>query len=216
VGEKTEEEYRRWKEAGADRYLLKLETTNPALYARLHPGMDLANRMGCLEAIAGLDYQTGSGIIVGLPGQTAEDVERDLVYLGENDFGMISVSPFIPHPGTPLGNAAAGDMFLARKAVAVTRLLAGYAHMPAVSALAAGGHDKRPLFLESGANVVMLNFTPGRVQALYDIYPSETRTGEDPGETLDRLRSWACSRKRKIDLSRGDVIRVRERRDIHV
>ncbi len=99
-----------WKQAGADRYLLKIETSDPGLYRGLHPGMSFENRTRCLEDLAALGYQVGSGNLVGLKGQTVESLAGDLGFFKRGDFDMISVSPFIPHPQTPLAGEPAGDL----------------------------------------------------------------------------------------------------------
>ena len=104
LGEQTEETYRRWKEAGAARYLLRIETSNPELYAKLHPaGHSWERRVECLRALRGCGYQVGTGVMCGLPGQTYDDLARDIEFFAEMDVDMIGMGPYIPHPDTPLG-----------------------------------------------------------------------------------------------------------------
>ena len=104
LGEQTEETYRRWKEAGAARYLLRIETSNPELYATLHPaGHSWERRVECLRALRRCGYQVGTGVMCGLPGQTYDDLARDIEFFAEMDVDMIGMGPYIPHPDTPLG-----------------------------------------------------------------------------------------------------------------
>ena len=104
LGEQEESVYRRWKEAGALRYLIRIETSNRELYARLHPPTcSFDRRVGCIRALKRLGYVTGTGVMIGLPGQTAEDLARDIVFFGDERVDMVGMGPFIPHPETPMG-----------------------------------------------------------------------------------------------------------------
>lgn len=180
AGEAGGRAYRLWREAGADRYLLKIETTDPILYRSLHPGMDLQGRLDCIKRLKALGYETGTGLLLGLPGQTTASLARDLLYLRDGAFAMIGSGPFIPHPETPLGGAPAGDPGLALKVLAITRLLCPNAHLPVTTALQTADAPSGTAALRSGADVMMLNFTPRPYRDHYAIYPSTARRIHPP------------------------------------
>jgi biotin synthase len=211
VGERPKDDYRLWREAGADRYLLKIETADEKLYGTLHPGMSFKNRLRCLEDLKALGYQTGSGIIVGLHGQTVLSIARDIIFLKRHDFDMISISPFIPHPDTPLATAPMAEVNLVMRVIALTRIVTRNAHMPATTALGSmAGQDHRPQGLQAGANVVMPNFTPAPYRKLYEIYPGKRCVEERPDLCTGCLEGMAAGIGRSIDLSRGDTRKDRE------
>ncbi|MGE5573975.1 MAG: [FeFe] hydrogenase H-cluster radical SAM maturase HydE [Bacteroidota bacterium] len=171
VGERSRQEYAIMRRAGADRFLLKHETADPGLYSRLHPGMTLEGRLECLAHLRGLGFQVGSGNIVGLPGQTARTLAKDIMLLRSLDVEMAGIGPFIPHPGTPLASYPPGDVSMSLRMLAVARLVLPLAHLPATTALATLHPDGRRMGLECGANVVMPNVTPLEFRHLYEIYP---------------------------------------------
>jgi biotin synthase len=208
VGERAREEYRLWRAAGADRYLLKIETTDRALYASLHPGMNLDNRLRCLADLRALGYQVGSGIIVGLPGQTLASIAADIQFFREHDFDMIGIGPFIPHAATPLSGATAGNAQLTLTTVALTRIVTRNAHLPATTALGSlGKSDLRLEALKAGANVLMPNFTPQPYRKLYEIYPGKRCVSEPVGACAFCMEAMAASIGRTIDRSRGDSLK---------
>lgn len=170
IGQMPDEDYRVLREAGADRFLLKFETSDERLFRQLKPTTSLEHRLGCLRSLRRMGYQVGSGIILGLPGQDLSSVAADLLLCRDEDYEMVSIGPFIPHPDTPLGNGESGVAGGSPKAgfdtngteastgaavgpglasvrttidaVAVARLLVPRAHMPATTALAVmGGND---------------------------------------------------------------------------
>ncbi len=205
-GERSRSDYALWREAGADRYLLKVETTSASLYSRLHPGMKLQARIRCLRTLKELGYQTGSGSITGLPGQTVESVAGDLLFFRRSGMGMIGIGPFIPHPQTSLSGCAKAGPVPALRAIALARLLNPYAHIPATTALRCSSGSRAYKALECGANVVMLNFTPAVYRRLYSLYPGRAdKAGEEPAGALERLRVYAAASGRELDLSRGDI-----------
>jgi biotin synthase len=205
VGERSKDEYAIWRKAGADRYLLKVETTDPALYQSLHPGMRLENRIRCLEVLRDLGYETGSGNIIGLPGQGPSQIARDLLFLRSFGLDMLAIGPFVPHPDTPLGGLEPGSMEQTLRAIALARLLCPYCNIPATSAIGTiGGDSARRHALNAGANVVMLNFTPWPYSSLYEIYPG--RPGPDlAGKMLEGLMAWADENGREIRFSIGSA-----------
>jgi biotin synthase len=209
VGERSRQEYQMWKQAGADRYLLKIETSDPGLYRGLHPGMSFENRIRCLEDLAVLGYQVGSGDLVGLRGQTVESLAGDLDFFKRGGFDMISVSPFIPHSQTPLAEEPAGDLEMTLKMIALTRIVCPNAHIPASTAIGSlHGRDERPRALAAGANVVMPNFTPGDVRRLYDIYPGKAGCDLTPQRSVDAVEQMATAMGRRVDYARGDALRL--------
>lgn len=178
IGERTEEEYRLLREAGADRYLLRIETSSPALYRDLHPDSDWHERRERLRVLRRLGYQVGSGVLIGAPGQTVEMLADDLLFLQEFELDMIGVGPFIPHPSTPLGGALPGALDIALGFVALLRLLCPQALIPATTALGALHPEGRERALRAGADVLMVNVTPYRFGRRYDLYPGKTSIGD--------------------------------------
>ncbi|NMB13405.1 MAG: [FeFe] hydrogenase H-cluster radical SAM maturase HydE [Firmicutes bacterium] len=193
IGERSYGVYQALQEAGADRFLLKFETSDGNLFRKLKPTTTLEQRLGCLDTLRGLGYQTGSGIILGLPGQDLESVASDLLLCRDADYEMVSIGPFIPHPDTPLGSVSlASNVCSTLTTIAVARLLVPNAHMPATTALGVIGQndkwwkseapklqDARSLALMAGANVLMLDVTPAKYRASYSIYPGKASADGD-------------------------------------
>lgn len=173
IGERPCEDYKAFKDAGADRYLLRHETASRSLYRTLHPGHELDERISCLVMLKRLGYEVGSGCIVGLPGQSAADLANDVLLLRDLDIDMIGIGPFIPHPGTPLGNHPAGGTDLVLNMIAVLRLVTRDTNIPATTALGVLDAGARRRAFEAGANVFMPNFTPDPYTAYYEIYPGK-------------------------------------------
>ena len=177
LGEQTEEVYRRWREAGAARYLLRVETSNRRLYSRLHPeGHSFDRRVECLRALRRCGYQVGTGVMCALPGQTAEDLADDIGFFAEIDADMIGMGPFIPHPDTPMG----GEGFDAKrrltaglKMIAVTRLHLHDVNIAAATALQALADDGRERGIMAGANVIMPNITDVKYRRGYQLYQNK-------------------------------------------
>ncbi|HUK99307.1 MAG TPA: [FeFe] hydrogenase H-cluster radical SAM maturase HydE, partial [Nitrospirota bacterium] len=161
IGEKHREEYQDYREAGADRYLLRIETTDKELYEKMSPGMSFENRVRCLRDLKELGYEVGTGCLVGLPGQTTESLADDILFFKEIEADMIGIGPFIPNPDTPLGNDIGGTFELSVKVMAITRLLLPDINIPATTAMEALNKMGRIIGLQSGANVVMPNVTEG-------------------------------------------------------
>ena len=180
VGERSFEEYKFWKECGADRYLLKMETTDEILYKNLHPEMSFRKRLKCLEDLKRLNYQTGSGIITGFKGQSVEGLAKDIMFFCKENFDMISIGPFVSDDKNSClsGFDAEERTELALKAIAVTRIITRDAHMPSTTALSVidKNEDLRFNALKCGANVIMPNFTPLEYKKLYTIYPKEVKS----------------------------------------
>ncbi|MHB0913447.1 MAG: [FeFe] hydrogenase H-cluster radical SAM maturase HydE [Armatimonadota bacterium] len=180
IGERSFEEYGIMREAGADRYLLRHETANPELYARLHPEMRFADRERCLRDLRALGYQVGAGCMVGLPGQTVDDMASDILFVREIGADMVGIGPFIPHPNTPLGEEAQGGLDMTLRMVALARIATRNAHIPATTAVGSIDEFGREKALQAGANIVMPNYTPLKYRIDYEIYPNKRCITEDP------------------------------------
>jgi biotin synthase len=216
LGERTGEELALWREAGASRYLLKFETSDAALYRKLHPALEGPPlRLERLRTLRELSYEIGSGVMVGLPGQTWEILARDLTLFRELDLDMIGVGPFLAHPKTPLGERpepwappdrqVPADEETTLKVVALSRLLCPEANIPSTTALATlDRRQGRELGLQRGANVFMPNFTPSPYRERYEIYPGKSATTE--GSALDRaaIEEGLAHIGRRLGEGRGD------------
>ena len=202
LGERPYEDYHAWKQAGADRYLLRIESTDEKLYRSLHTDRILATRLECLEHLQKLGYQVGSGIMVGFPGQTISIIARDIQFFCKNQFAMIGIGPFIPHPQTPLANSLKGDLLLTLNTVAVIRITTKYPWMPATTALGSLDRDYRLEGLLAGANVIMPSFTSPRYKSQYAIYPNKHAETDSP----DSLEQLAKRANLVIDYGRCDSL----------
>ncbi|MBQ7633106.1 MAG: [Alphaproteobacteria bacterium] len=180
VGERSYEDYKAWYDAGADRYLIRIETTDKDLYHRLDPNMTWQKRHECLLSLKEIGYELGSGIMVGLPGQTIESIAQDLLYLKDIKVDMAGIGPFIPHPQTPLKDEFGGTLDLARRTMAVMRLLMPDINIPATTAMESLHPMGRIWALQSGANVVMPNVTEGEYRKLYELYPGKICVDDTP------------------------------------
>ncbi|HEY3416610.1 MAG TPA: [FeFe] hydrogenase H-cluster radical SAM maturase HydE [Armatimonadota bacterium] len=209
VGEWDRETYRVWREAGADRYLLRIETTDPALFQALHPDDDLETRKSCLYALRDLGYQLGSGVLVGLPGQSPQMLARDVIWLSELGAEMIGVGPFIPHPATPLRDAVGGTVEQTLRMVAVLRLVFPDAHLPATTAMGSLHPTGRERALQAGANVVMPNLTPTSYRPNYEIYPGKICLGDDAGHCRGCITGRIHAIGRTIGTDHGHVKRMK-------
>jgi biotin synthase len=207
LGEWPRAAYALWREAGADRYLLKIESSDKALYEALHAGRSFENRLRCVADLQSLGYQVGSGCMVGIRGQTTAHLARDILYFARNDFDMIGIGPFIPHPRTPLAGQQRGGVEMTLKAVALTRIVTRNSHLPATTALGSLEQDFRIQGLKAGANVLMPNFTPVRAKRLYEIYPGKRCIDEPAGACAFCMEGLAHSIGRHIDTSAGDSLK---------
>lgn len=195
LGEQTEGTYRRWKDAGAHRYLLRIETSNPKLYAKMHPSDHLwERRLECLRALRRCGYQVGSGVMSGLPGQTMDDLASDIEFFASEDIDMIGMGPYIPHPDTPLGkqvewsaDVAAKRFELGLRMIAVTRLHLHDVNIAAATALQALDPDGREKGLLAGANVMMPNITDVGYRANYQLYLGKPCLEENPAASREKL-----------------------------
>jgi len=210
VGERSADDYRVWRQAGADRYLLKIETSDEALYSAMHPQMNFSHRLDCLKVLKELGYQVGSGSIIGLPGQTLETIAQDIIFFKRSDLDMIGIGPFIPHQHTPFSGEQKGGVSLCLKVIALTRIATKNAHIPATTALGSLDKDYRMDGLKCGANVLMPNFTPQPYRKLYEIYPQKRCVDEAVGACNFCMDSMAKDLGRFIDYSKADSLKGRK------
>jgi biotin synthase len=203
LGERIYEDYALWKEAGADRYLLRHETANPELFAKIHPDSTLENRLGCLLELKRLGYQIGAGSMVGIPGQTIDDMALDIILLKDLEVDMAGIGPFIPHPNTPFGEAEQGSLDMTLKMVALARIVTRDALIPATTATGTVDEFGREKALMAGANVVMPNHTPLTYRVNYEIYPNKRCITEDPEMCGPCLTARILSIGRKVATGKG-------------
>ena len=203
IGEKTYDEYKAFKDAGADRYLLRIETTDKNLYENMHPNASYENRKQCLYDLKSLGYETGSGCLVGLPNQTIESLADDILFFKELDADMVGIGPFIPHKQTPLADAQKGDFWLALKVMALTRLNLPDINIPATTAMETINPNGRIIALKSGANVVMPNVTSTEYRAKYEIYPGKICINDQPKKCRGCIEAKIKSIGRTISKEKG-------------
>ena len=204
IGEKSFEDYKRFKESGADRYLLRIETTDRNLYKKMHPNMDFDNRLRCLKDIKSLGYEVGTGCLVGLPNQTISSLADDILFFKEINADMVGIGPFIPHPNTPLKTAKTGSFTLALKVMALTRILLPDINIPATTAMETLHPEGRIIALQSGANVVMPNVTDIEYRAKYEIYPNKICLNDKPEQCRNCIEQKIKSIGRTISKNFGN------------
>jgi biotin synthase len=222
MGERSYSDLTAWRHAGADRYLLRFESSDPALYRLIHPARESeesTTRLDILALLRELGYEVGSGVMIGIPGQSYGSLARDIDLFRTLDLDMVGVGPYISHPATPLGEGGGAGRLPAEdqvpnteemtyKVVALTRLVCPEANIPSTTALAtlnlAQGREKG---LARGANVVMPNMTPVKYRALYEIYPSKACIAETSDECRACLRARVRSMGRRIGEGPGGRMR---------
>ncbi|MDD4310109.1 MAG: [FeFe] hydrogenase H-cluster radical SAM maturase HydE [Candidatus Cloacimonetes bacterium] len=176
LGEQTEQIYRQWFQAGAHRYLLRIETTNQELYKKLHPAdHSFEQRLNCLRTIKKIGYQVGTGIMVGLPEQTIANIADDILFFYDEDVDMLGMGPFIPHHGTPLKHLVDGfsnekALELGLKLIATCRIVLKDVNIATTTALQALHPEGRELGLLAGANILMPNITDTKFREGYQLY----------------------------------------------
>ncbi len=198
IGEKSYDDLKAYKQSGADRYLIRIETTDKNLYKKMHPYMDFEKRMQCLKDLKQLGYETGSGCLVGLPEQTVESLADDILFFKELDADMIGIGPFIPHPDTPLKDCAQGNFILALKVMAIVRIMLKNINIPATTAMETLNPNGRLIVLQSGANVVMPNVTSTEYRAKYEIYPDKICINDQPSKCRNCIETKIKSIGREI------------------
>lgn len=206
IGEKSYESYRKFREAGADRYLLRHETADEAHYRILHPeNMSLAVRKQCLYNLKRTGYQVGAGFMVGSPGQTKETLAEDLLFLKELQPQMVGIGPFIPHHDTKFAGEPAGSVELTLYLLSVIRILLPKVLLPATTALGTLDPKGRENGLLAGANVVMPNLSPVKNRKQYDLYDNKICTGEEAAECRGCLERRVAGAGYRLVNERGDA-----------
>jgi biotin synthase len=212
IGEKSYNSYKRFYDAGADRYLLRHETANDEHYNKLHPThMSLSTRKKCLYDLKEIGFQVGAGFLVGSPYQTVENIAEDLLFLKELEPDMVGIGPFIPQKDTPFGNENAGSVELTITLIAMIRLLLPKALIPATTALGTLDPLGREKAIKAGANVVMPNLSPLDVRNKYLLYDNKICTGDDAAECRRCIENRINSVGFEINNSRGDHINWRDK-----
>jgi biotin synthase len=203
VGERDGKVYGEFLKAGADRYLLRIETTDHALFKKLHPDDNLKYRMQCLYNLKKLGYEVGTGIMVGLPGQSLGSIAGDLLFFKKLDPAMVGIGPFLPHRDTPLRDRKNSDIFLTLKTLALIRLVLPKANIPATTAMGTIDPAGRQQALRIGANVIMPNFTPSRYREDYQLYDNKICISEEYGKCAACTAGIALAAGKRIVKSKG-------------
>lgn len=207
IGEKSYESYRLYREAGADRYLLRHETATDSHYRNLHPDeMSLTVRKQCLYDLKSLGYQVGAGFMVGSPGQTRENLAEDLCFLKELEPQMVGIGPFIPHHDTKFAHEKAGSVELTLFLLSIIRIILPKVLLPATTALGTMDPRGREKGLMHGANVVMPNLSPVKNRKQYDLYDNKICTGEEAAECRGCLGKRVESVGYRLVNERGDAV----------
>ena len=189
IGEKEEEYYKELKNNGANRFLLRHETSENEHYSKLHPAyMSLENRKECLRYLKNLGFQTGTGMMIGSPFQKLENIAGDLIFMQEIKPEMIGIGPFLPHKDTPFANEKIGELELTLILISVLRLIFPLSLIPATTALGTIKEGGRELGILHGANVVMPNLSPMNVRKKYLLYNNKISTGTESAEGVELLR----------------------------
>lgn len=205
IGERDHRSYEAFYAAGADRYLLRHETADAKHYASLHPeNMRLETRLACLQDLREIGFQTGCGLMVGSPGQTAECLAEDFLFMQAFKPHMVGIGPFIPHHDTPFRDQAAGTLEQTLFLLSLTRIMLKNVLLPATTALATIHPEGREKGIQCGANVVMPNLSPSEVRGNYLLYDNKRSMGDEAAEGLQRLNE---------QLSRIGYVTVRDRGD---
>ncbi|HNU68374.1 MAG TPA: [FeFe] hydrogenase H-cluster radical SAM maturase HydE [Myxococcota bacterium] len=228
LGERRPDELKLWKEAGADRYLLRFETSDPALYRLIHPALPggFEDRIQQIRMLQEIGYEAGSGVMVGIPGQSWDSLADDIMLFSTLDLDMIGVGPYIPHPDTPMGawmlegrgevafpklpegEQVPGNAETAFKVIALTRLLCPDSNIPSTTAIATLNREGgRRQGLMCGANVVMPNLTPAKYRECYEIYPNKATLVETAGVCARNLKDSFEQMGRFIGSGAGGRVR---------
>ncbi len=206
LGEKSEESYRKLREAGADRYLLRHETADSMHYSKLHPKeMSFETRMNCLRTLKNLGFQTGCGFMVGSPFQTMQMIAKDLKFIEEFKPDMCGIGPFVPHRETPFADKKGGSAELTCYLLSVIRLIHPPVLLPATTALGTIDGNGREKGILAGANVVMPNLSPSSVRKKYELYNNKLSDGDESAQSKENLSKRIKKIGYEIVTDRGDV-----------
>lgn len=206
IGEKSYDSYKKYRLAGADRYLLRHETADEEHYQKLHPSvMRLTDRKRCLYQLKELGYQVGAGFMVGSPGQTMAHIAKDLLFLTDLKPEMVGIGPFIPHHDTVFAKEEAGSVELTLFLLSVIRVLLPKVLLPATTALGSLSEDGRERGILAGANVVMPNLSPLQYRKQYDLYDHKISMGEEAAEHRAQLEKRMRAIGYELTVERGDA-----------
>ena len=209
LGEKSREAYERFFRAGANRYLLRHETYNESHYRQLHPAeMSGKQRLQCLADLKDIGYQTGTGIMVGSPGQTVEHIIEDILFIEKLQPEMIGIGPFLPPHDTPFAQYPSGTVERTILLLSIFRLMHPSALIPATTALATLIPDGRERGILAGANVVMPNLSPREERRKYELYNDKASLGAESAEGLATLQKQLNTIGYEISTERGDFKRT--------
>ena len=230
LGEREESDLKAWRDAGADRYLLRFETTDPDLYRRIHPSLPggVSDRIDQLMRLRDLGFEIGTGVMVGIPGQTWETLANDIWTFRDYDMDMIGIGPYIQSPGTPLDgplgemlqveagtDQVPNDPLTTLKTLALTRLVCPETNIPSTTALATVDPGSgRANGLLRGANVIMPNLTQPKYRVLYQIYPGKAGLHETADITVAKIRSQIEALGRTIGTGAGTSPRIIHRQEV--
>ena len=204
LGEQSKETYRRWFEAGAHRYLLRIESSNPDIYRQLHPEeCSFEERVQCLTYLRECGYQVGTGVMIGVPGQSFADLANDILFFKKQDVDMIGMGPFIPHHETPLADDAGNynseaQLMLGLKMIAVTRIVLKDINIAAATALQALKFDGREMGLKAGANIIMPNVSETKYRESYQLYDNKPCLDENSTQCKSCLTNRVLGMGEKI------------------
>lgn len=215
IGERSYDSYKKFYEAGADRYLMRHETASKELYEKLHPGMSFENRIKCLNDLKEIGFQVGAGFMVGLPGQSNEDYVKDLLFLKRFEPHMVGIGPFIPHKDTPLAENREGTVETTEIMLAITRMLLPNVLLPATTALGSIDPVGREKGIKAGANVVMPNLSPTSVRKKYALYDGKICTGDEAAECRMCIEGRIKRAGFSVDMSRGDNMQWRRKQNVY-
>jgi biotin synthase len=223
LGEQDHEVYKRWYDAGAHRYLLRVESTNQKLYEKIHPNdskHDFNNRLKCLKSLQDIGYQTGTGVMIGLPFQTMDDLAGDLLFMKEFDIDMCGMGPYIEHADTPLIKHSGKLMPLSErfdltlKMIAIIRIMMKDINIVAATALQAIDPMGREKAVKIGANILMPNITPGKYRDSYKLYDNKPCTDDSAEDCQSCLEARVSLADAEVIYGEwGDSKHYRERRN---
>lgn len=199
LGEQTPQTYKDWFEAGAHRYLLRIESSDRCLYEKIHPtvGHNFEQRLECLNSIQNAGFQLGTGVMIGLPGQTIENLANDLLFLNSLNIDMCGMGPYIEHPDAPLGNSEwhrDERLMLTRRMIAILRIMMPKINIASTTALHALHPQGRELGVASGANILMPNITPDHLRPSYKLYDNKPMNDIDLTNFDVRYGEWGDSK----------------------
>ncbi|HAN04403.1 MAG: [FeFe] hydrogenase H-cluster radical SAM maturase HydE [Elusimicrobia bacterium GWA2_64_40] len=207
VGEHTKEDYKLLRAAGADRFLLRFETSDRRLFSMLKPDSDYDNRFRCLAWLKEAGFQVGSGVMAGLPGQTLESMADDILLFRQLELDMVGIGPFIANPDTPMAGAVGGTLDLGLRMVALTRIVTRNTHIPATTAMGSIDPQGRQKALRCGANVLMPNISPKEHRVDYSLYPGKICTNEAPEQCAGCVDAMLVSLGRRRASGYGHTLK---------